>query len=81
MVGQPAAGGVVAGRYRWAVLESGDTPHSHLHRLRDALNVANDGKNKATVEFQWAEKSKVVTVYRQRITEEDEAAAKAGQGK
>jgi hypothetical protein len=71
----------VAGRYRWAVLESGDTPHSHLHRLRDALNVANDGKNKATVEFQWAEKSKVVTVYRQRITEEDEAAAKAGQGK
>ncbi len=68
----------VAGRYRWAVLEKGETPHSHLHRYKDAQNVANDGRNKAAVAFEWTEKAKVVTVYRQQITEEDEAAAKAG---
>jgi hypothetical protein len=69
----------VAGRYRWAVLEQGESPHSRLHRLQPALDVANDGKNKAAKAFWWpdgpVENAKVV-VYKQRITEEDEAAYK-----
>ncbi len=70
----------LAVRYRWAVLERGETSHARLHRLQPALDVANDGKNKADKVFWWpegpAESAKVV-VYKQRITEEDEAAYKA----
>jgi hypothetical protein len=70
----------VAGRFRWAVLERGDSPHSRLHRLQPALDVANDGKNKAAVAFIWPEgpvEDAKVVVYKQRITEEDEAAWRA----
>jgi hypothetical protein len=73
----------VAGRYRWAVLEHGETSHARLPRLQPALNVANDGKNKAEVVFSWpagpVEDARVL-VYKQRITEEDEAAAKKAAG-
>lgn len=71
----------LAGRYRWAVLERGETSHARLPRLQQALDVANDGKNRAAVAFWWpqdelAENAKVL-VYRQRITEDDQAAHEA----
>ena len=68
------------GRYRWAVLEKGESPHSRLPRLKLALDVENDGKNKAEVAFSWPEgpvENAKVVVYKQRITEGDEAAYKA----
>jgi 4-amino-4-deoxy-L-arabinose transferase-like glycosyltransferase len=59
-----------AGRSRWAVIEPKEKPGSTLPRLEAALNVANDGKNKAEVAFTWPpgppEDAKVV-VYRQTI--------------
>jgi hypothetical protein len=67
----------IAGRHRWAVLERGETSHARLPRLQSALDVANDGKNRATAEFWWPEgpvENARVVVYRQRITEEDQAA-------
>ncbi|HET6574369.1 MAG TPA: glycosyltransferase family 39 protein [Fimbriiglobus sp.] len=70
----------VAGRFRWAVLEPNESPHSRLHRLQPALDVANDGKNKAVKAFWWPEgpvEDAKVVVYKQRITEADEAAYKA----
>ena len=70
----------VAGRYRWAVLEQGESPHSRLHRLQPALDVARDGKNKAEVAFVWPEgpvEDAKVVVYKQRITEADQAAYEA----
>lgn len=71
----------VAGRFRWAVLERGESPHSRLPRLKLAQDVANDGKNKAEVVFWWPETDPVedakVMVYKQRITEADQAADEA----
>jgi hypothetical protein len=54
------------------VLETGKSPHSRLPRYEGALNVVNDGKNKAKLMFWWPEvpepeaheKAKVL-VYRQ----------------
>ena len=61
--------------YRWAVLERGDTPHSRLHRLQPALNVANDGQNKAEIVYWWPKEGPVenarVLVYRQKILAEN----------
>lgn len=57
---------------RWVVMETGKSPHSRLPRYQDALNVINDGANKAQLVYWWPEvpesealdKAKVL-VYRQ----------------
>ena len=62
------------------MLEQGESPHSRLPRLKLAQDVANDGKNKAAVAFKWPEgpiENAKVLVYKQRITEEDQAAYEA----
>ncbi len=40
---------------RWVVMETGKSPHSRLPRYADAVNVINDGKNRAELVYWWPE--------------------------
>lgn len=40
---------------RWAVMETGKSPHSRLPRYADAVNVVNDSKNRAKLVYWWPE--------------------------
>jgi hypothetical protein len=73
----PADPPPLAGRYRWAVIERGDSPHSLLPRFAAAVAVASDTQNKATVAYHWPDIAEPqfaqVVVFRQEIPVLDEA--------
>ncbi|MGL6074199.1 MAG: ArnT family glycosyltransferase [Fimbriiglobus sp.] len=57
-------------RYRWAVLEAGESEHLTFTRLDVALNVARDTKNKPIVACEWLDptdpkKQRRIVLYRQ----------------
>jgi len=59
-------------RYRWAILEDGETPHSTLTRLQAATAVKLDTKNPPVVAAEWIDpadekKMRKIVLYRQTV--------------
>ena len=59
-------------RYRWAILEDGELPHSTMTRLKPAMDVKADTKNPPVIALEWTDpsddkKMRRIVLYRQTV--------------